>query len=114
VQHEVGAFNESAFVKYSGSPDNVISCGFSLEEGNYHPTQKPIKLMEALIALTTKQGQIVIDPFCGSGSTLVAAQNLKRDYIGFELKPEYVNICHKRLALDKSHKQFNFSDDAFN
>ena len=53
--------------------------------------------MQALIELTTKPGQIVIDPFAGSGSTLVAARNLGRHFIGFELEGKYVQVCKDRL-----------------
>ena len=62
-----------------------------------HPTQKPVALMTTLIELTTQKGQLVIDPFSGSGSTLVAAKDLGRDYIGFEINPTYVETSIKRL-----------------
>jgi site-specific DNA-methyltransferase (adenine-specific) len=97
LAHEVGAFNESAFVRYEGSPDNVLRSGFAKEEGGLHVTQKPVRLLEALIELTTIPGHTVLDPFCGSGSTLVAAQNLDRRYIGFEIDPDYVNTARERL-----------------
>ena len=100
VNEAVGAFNESAFTRYSGSPDNVIGCGLSPDEGGLHPTQKPVKLMQALIELTTKEGQMVLDPFCGSGSTLVAARNVGRRYLGFEISPEYFKVARERLEHD--------------
>jgi site-specific DNA-methyltransferase (adenine-specific) len=100
LNESVGAFNETAFTRYAGSPDNVISCGLSPGESGLHPTQKPVKLMQALIELTTKKGQLVLDPFCGSGSTLVAAQNVGRRYLGFEISPEYVGVARERLEQD--------------
>lgn len=54
-----------------------------------HPTQKPVKLIEKLIKLFTDEGEIVIDPCCGSGSTLIAANNVKRKGFGFEIKKDF-------------------------
>jgi site-specific DNA-methyltransferase (adenine-specific) len=98
LAHGVGAFNEIAFVKYENSPDNILNSGFLSGESGFHPTQKPIKLMQALIELTTQEGQIILDPFCGSGSSLIAAKLLNRNFIGFELNREYAAIAEQRLA----------------
>ncbi len=97
----VGAFNEEAFLKYEKSPDNVLHGRFISGETGLHTAQKPIKLMQTLIELTTQKGQIVLDPFCGSGTTLVAAKLLKRNYIGFEINAEYVQLAEDRLNDDK-------------
>ena len=97
LAHGVGAFNEDAFLKFEQSPDNVIRCGFLPGEAGLHPTQKPVRLMQALIELTTLEGQIVLDPFCGSGSSLVAAKNCGRKYIGFEINPEYARVADQRI-----------------
>lgn len=64
---------------------------------NFHPTVKPIKLMEYLIKLVTPKGGVVLDPFLGSGTTGVAAKKLGFKFIGFELIPEYVEIAEKRM-----------------
>ncbi|MBE8201387.1 site-specific DNA-methyltransferase, partial [Leptospira borgpetersenii serovar Ballum] len=93
----IGGYNQGAFVARNGKPENVIHAGFASKESGLHPTQKPISLMKTLIELTTQEGQLVIDPFSGSGSTLVAAKELGRSYIGFELNPAYVEISKKRL-----------------
>ena len=53
--------------------------------------------METLIKLVTKEKQVVLDPFCGCGTTLVAAKNLNREYIGFEINKTYYNNILKRL-----------------
>lgn len=66
-------------------------------EGNNHPTVKPIKLMEYLIRLVTPPNGTVLDPFAGSGTTLLAAKNLGFNYIGFEKEEEYIEIINKRL-----------------
>jgi site-specific DNA-methyltransferase (adenine-specific) len=97
LSHGVGAFNEDAFLRYEKSPDNVLTSGFMVGESGFHPTQKPIKLMQALIELTTQKEQIVLDPFCGSGSTLIAAQLTGRNFIGFEISKEYAEIARSRL-----------------
>lgn len=101
LAHGVGAFNEEAFLKYEKSPDNVLTSGFVSGESGQHPTQKPVKLMQALIELTTQEGQIVLDPFFGSGSTLVAAKSLGRKYIGFEISADYASIAEERLKSEK-------------
>ena len=97
LKEGVGAFNEEAFLRYESSPDNILTSGFMSGETGYHPTQKPIKLMQALIELTTQEGHIVVDPFCGSGSTLIAAKSLGRRYVGFEANKEYALIAEDRL-----------------
>lgn len=100
LAHGVGAFNEHAFLRYEQSPDNVLRSGFAKGEGGLHIAQKPVKLLQALIELTTLPEQLVLDPFCGSGSTLVAAKSTGRKYIGFELDPKAVKVAKGRLAPD--------------
>lgn len=70
-----------------------------LDEFNTHPTVKPLELMEKLIKLTVPKGHgnIVIDPFAGSGTTLLAAKKAGIDYLGIEINQEYVEIAQKRL-----------------
>jgi site-specific DNA-methyltransferase (adenine-specific) len=67
-------------------------------EGNYHPTVKPVKVMEYLINMVTRQGCVVLDPFCGSGSTGVAALQMGRNFIGIELNPDYVELARRRVG----------------
>lgn len=62
-----------------------------------HPTQKPVQLLERLIELFTDPGDVVIDPCAGSGSTLVAAENLDRRAIGFEIKREFVDAFEREM-----------------
>ncbi len=63
-----------------------------------HPTEKPVKLMEHLILNSTQENDIVLEPFAGSGSTLLAAQKLNRKFIGCEIDPIYYQICVNRLS----------------
>ena len=58
-----------------------------------HPTQKPLSLMRELIELFTDEGDTILDPFCGSGTTLVAARELGRKAIGVEISPEYAETA---------------------
>ncbi len=100
LAHGIGAFNEQAFVKYEQVPDNVLRSGFGKGEGGRHVAQKPVKLLRALIELTTVPGQTVLDPFSGSGSTLVAAKSCGRRYLGFEVDPDAVQVAKERLSPD--------------
>ncbi len=95
--HGVGAYNQEAYLKYVNEPQNIIRCSMGKNEGGLHPTQKPEMLMRILIELATVEGQLVIDPFAGSGTTLLAAKNLKRNYLGFEIDSNYVLMARKRL-----------------
>ena len=62
-----------------------------------HPTQKPIKLLERLITAATKEGDLVLDPFNGSGTTGVACKMLNRKYIGIEIDEQFIDLSIKRL-----------------
>ncbi|WP_288242817.1 site-specific DNA-methyltransferase [uncultured Bacteroides sp.] len=62
-----------------------------------HPTQKPVRLLERLLALTTHSGDVVLDPFAGSCSTAIACVNTNRKFIGFEIDKEYYDAGVKRL-----------------
>ncbi len=73
--------------------------GEDRDEYNIHETVKPVELMKYLCKLTsTPTGGIVLDPFAGSGSTLVAAELVGRPFIGFELEAKYIEIIKRRLA----------------
>lgn len=62
-----------------------------------YPTQKPIILLEQIIKLVTDEGDIVLDPFAGSGTTLVAAKMLNRNYLGFDISKDAVGLANSRL-----------------
>ena len=66
-----------------------------------HPTEKPVGLMEILIGNSTNEGDIVLEPFAGSGSTCIAAKNLGRNFIGIELDKEYCKVANERLINNK-------------
>ncbi|MDD6055513.1 MAG: site-specific DNA-methyltransferase [Helicobacter sp.] len=98
ITHNIGAFNEKALNAMPQANSNILKIQPTKNDRGLHPTQKAVKLMEVLIELTTCENQVVLDPFCGCGTTLVAARNLKRDYIGFEINPVYHKTILKRLA----------------
>lgn len=62
-----------------------------------HPTVKPIQILERLIEMTTNEGNTILDPFMGSGTTGIACNNLNRDFIGFEILQEYYDIAKNRI-----------------
>lgn len=62
-----------------------------------HPTEKPVELMEALINNSSQEGELVLDPFMGSGTTAIACINNNRNYIGFELDKQYYDIANVRI-----------------
>lgn len=65
-------------------------------EGN-HPTQKPLELLRRLVAMCTNEGDTVLDPFCGSGTTGVACVLLQRNFIGIDLDQSYLDLSAKRM-----------------
>lgn len=67
------------------------------QKENYHPTQKPVALLEWLIKTYSNEGDLVLDNCMGSGSTGVACVNLNRNFIGFELTEQYFNIAKERI-----------------
>lgn len=65
-----------------------------------HPTEKPIKLFNKFIKTSTNEGDLILDCFAGSGTTLIASKYLRRNFIGIEINPEYVKMANKRLAQE--------------
>ena len=84
--------------QYTESSTNPTNRGKTPKHRNIHPTVKPIKLMAYLIELGCSKEGIVLDPFVGSGTTCIAAQQLDRKWIGIELNEEYIKIASARLG----------------
>ncbi len=76
--------------------------GGDIRDKNTHPATFPIALSKRVISLFTHEGELVLDPFVGSGTTLVTARDLNRNAIGFDLQEKYINLCVERLASDPS------------
>ncbi len=79
--------------------DDISIPYWSMPENTAHPTQKPEKLLAKLILASTNKGDIILDPFLGSGSTSVTAKKLGRHYIGIEQNPQYCVWAEKRLEM---------------
>ncbi len=74
-----------------------------------HPCQLPIHLLERLILMTTNEGDIVLDPFIGTGTTAIAAKKLSRKYIGFEIDKQYVKIANNKLIRIQNNSRIGDS-----
>lgn len=103
LKYSVGGYNEEKLKELAVWNEGLEVCSNMLKiqtqksDRGLHPTQKAVKLMEILISLVTLEGQTVLDPFCGCGTTLVAAKNLNREYIGFEINQKYYKNIMDRL-----------------
>jgi site-specific DNA-methyltransferase (adenine-specific) len=101
--------HEQAYLLAKGNPlrpahpiPDVLD--FPYTGNKLHPTQKPVEALRPLIEAFTRPGELVLDPFCGSGSTLAAAQKLGRDWIGIELASDHHSTASKRLASPQRHR----------
>lgn len=94
-----GKATKDAIQEYENYPKDILE--FSVVMKPCHPTEKPIDLLGYLINTYTNEGEIVLDNTCGSGTTLVAARNLKRKCYGIELDKKYCEIAKQRLENQK-------------
>ena len=78
-------------------PKSIMAYSTGSRKEHYHPTQKPVALMEYLIKTYTNEGEIILDFTMGSGSTGVACRNTNRKFIGIELDDKYFKICEDRI-----------------
>lgn len=88
-----------------------------IRDKNVHPATFPISLARKVIELFTHEGELVVDPFVGSGTTLVSAQDNDRNAVGFDLQEKYIKLCGERIANEKLFKTTNqvaIQDDARN
>ena len=86
-------------------PQNLILevsgfTNFNSQHGEYagYPTQKPLALTEKFIKASSNEGDVVLDPFCGSGSTLVAAESLRRNWVGIDISAEALKLAQSRIG----------------
>ena len=103
-------FNYEAMKVYDDSGDKLKSEGKQMrdvwsipttpmreKEHGKHPTQKPLELLERLVLACSKEGDLVLDPFCGSGTTGVASVKHKRNFVGIEMDSGYCKLASKRI-----------------
>ena len=102
LEHGVGAMNTDACQHHGIGATNVLEFGFAKEDKRIHEAQKPIGLVSALIDLTTREGQTVLDPFMGSGTTAVAARRLNRRFVGFEAVEAFHKAACQRLRDERA------------
>jgi site-specific DNA-methyltransferase (adenine-specific) len=91
---------------------NDISVPFwSMPENTEHPTQKPEKLLAKITLASTNKGDVIFDPFMGSGTTAVVAKKLGRKYVGVEVDEYYCHVAEKRLELAEKNKRIQGYED---
>jgi site-specific DNA-methyltransferase (adenine-specific) len=114
VQLKPGAVPQ--YKKYLGESKGrtVTNCWTDIEqaagsESLGYPTQKPLALLERIIAASSDEGDVVLDPFCGSGTTLHAAEQLRRSWIGIDMAPIAIGLAKRRLAEAFPGAEFDVS-----
>lgn len=98
--------HEQAYLLAKGEPARPLEPIDDVRDWHYtgnrlHPTQKPVKVLQPLIQALCPASGLVLDPFCGSGSTLVAAQMTGRAYIGIELDADHCETARMRVACNE-------------
>jgi len=105
-QHDFIIYATKGTVELNGKrPTDIISKQRVNPGDLEHPTEKPVSLIAELIKNSSDKGDLVLDPFAGSGSTLVAAEKFGRKYIGIEIAEKFVRLSRQRLKDSKSQKR---------
>jgi site-specific DNA-methyltransferase (adenine-specific) len=84
-----------------------------MPENTDHPTQKPEKLLAKIVLASSNAGDLVLDPFAGSGTTAVVARKLGRRYVGIELDETFCCLAEKRLAIAEDDNSIQGYDGEF-
>ena len=104
-QHEMVMVAHRSKGKLLWADDNIAAPNimrYSKPRGGDHPNEKPVELVAKFLSLHAKPGMIVLDPFCGSGTTLLAAERLGLKWIGIELDPKYCQLAKERVDAERS------------
>lgn len=101
------AQHETAYLFAKGRPQKPSEPLSDVQPWSYtgnkmHPTEKPVSVLTPLVKSFSQPGEIILDPFCGSGSSLVAASVLQRRFIGMEIDPKHVATAQARLATTRA------------
>jgi DNA modification methylase len=79
--------------------------GRDVRDKDLHPATFPISMSKKVIELFSHEGELILDPFVGSGTTLLAAQDLNRNAVGFDLQERYIDLCEQRLGRNNFFNQ---------
>ncbi|BCX15725.1 MAG: methyltransferase [Candidatus Parcubacteria bacterium] len=118
-QNKLSCLDAKTWTKYQVGIWEFFYEKRDIRDKNIHPAVFPIELPKRCIELFTHKGELVLDPFVGIGTTLIAAKDLERNAIGFDLNKKYVELANKRInkekqLFDSNTKQIAICDDAFN
>ncbi|WP_107971357.1 DNA-methyltransferase [Neisseria elongata] len=102
-----GGFNASMIINH-GDRHPLSVWKYGIDADKYHPTQKPVALLERLIKSYSREGDTVLDCFMGSGSTGIACLNTNRRFIGMELDGKYFQAASKRIAEHRMQAEMEF------
>ncbi|MEM0134688.1 MAG: DNA methyltransferase [Thermoplasmatales archaeon] len=100
TKHHINSLTAKEWIKAQVAIQEFYYEGRDVQNKNVHPATFPVSLPKHLIKLFTHEGESVLDPFVGIGSTLLAARDLNRNAVGFSMKQEYINYAKKRLSQD--------------
>lgn len=98
-----GVKTEKGIRKFNASKRDVWRIkpiNFTDKKNKHHQSQKPLALIREILLNSSKEGDLVLDTFMGSGTTALACKLLNRNYVGFEINPEYCKIANKRLEQE--------------
>jgi len=101
----IASKSKDDYAFYSKPLSNVIVGKPYIPQKGDHPTQKPLWLMEKLVRIHTREGDMVLDPFMGSGTTGLACLRLNREFIGIEIDKEFFELAKKRLNIWLNQKR---------
>lgn len=116
-QNKINCLDAKTWIKYQVAVWEFFYEKRDIREKDIHPAVFPIALPKRCIELFTHEGELVLDPFVGSGTTLLAARDLNRNAVGFDLNKKYIDLCYRRLNqqdLFGTTKQIAICDDAIN